>query len=64
MVDQLSNGRLNLGIGSGYQHFEFERFGVSLETAKGRTFEMLDMLEMGLRSSPSSATTASSTSSP
>jgi len=22
MVDQLSNGRLNLGIGSGYQHFE------------------------------------------
>jgi alkanesulfonate monooxygenase SsuD/methylene tetrahydromethanopterin reductase-like flavin-dependent oxidoreductase (luciferase family) len=49
MVDQLSNGRLNLGIGSGYQHFEFERFGVSLETAKGRTFEMLDMLEMGLK---------------
>jgi alkanesulfonate monooxygenase SsuD/methylene tetrahydromethanopterin reductase-like flavin-dependent oxidoreductase (luciferase family) len=44
MVDQLSNGRLNLGIGSGYQHFEFERFGVSLETAKG----------------PSSATKASS----
>lgn len=49
MVDQLSNGRLNLGIGSGYQHFEFERFGVSLDTAKGRTFEILDMLEMGLK---------------
>jgi alkanesulfonate monooxygenase SsuD/methylene tetrahydromethanopterin reductase-like flavin-dependent oxidoreductase (luciferase family) len=49
MVDQLSNGRLNLGIGSGYQHFEFERFGVSLETAKQRTLEMLDMLELGLK---------------
>ena len=49
MVDQLSDGRLNLGIGSGYQHFEFERFGVSLETAKQRTFEMLDMLELGLK---------------
>lgn len=51
MVDQLSDGRLNLGIGSGYQHFEFERFGVSLETAKQRTFEMLDMLELGLKQS-------------
>lgn len=51
MVDQLSDGRLNLGIGSGYQHFEFERFGVSLDTAKGRTFEMLDMLELGLKQS-------------
>lgn len=49
MVDQMSDGRLNLGIGSGYQHFEFERFGVSLATAKERTFEMLDMLELGLK---------------
>ncbi|HEY2256804.1 MAG TPA: LLM class flavin-dependent oxidoreductase [Variovorax sp.] len=48
MVDQLSDGRLNLGIGSGYQQFEFERFGVSLESAKERTLEMLDMLELGL----------------
>lgn len=49
MVDQLSDGRLNLGIGSGYQHFEFERFGVSLPTSKDRTMEILDMLEMGLK---------------
>lgn len=49
MVDQLSNGRLNLGIGAGYQQFEFERFGVSLEQAKQRTLEMLDMLELGLK---------------
>jgi alkanesulfonate monooxygenase SsuD/methylene tetrahydromethanopterin reductase-like flavin-dependent oxidoreductase (luciferase family) len=49
MVDQLSDGRLNLGIGSGYQQFEFDRFGVSLETAKQRTFEIMDMLELGLK---------------
>jgi alkanesulfonate monooxygenase SsuD/methylene tetrahydromethanopterin reductase-like flavin-dependent oxidoreductase (luciferase family) len=49
MVDQLSDGRLNLGIGSGYQQFEFERFGVSLQTSKQRTLEMLDMLELGLK---------------
>ena len=48
MVDTLSNGRLELGIGSGYQAFEFERFGVDLATAKDATFEMLDMIEMGL----------------
>jgi alkanesulfonate monooxygenase SsuD/methylene tetrahydromethanopterin reductase-like flavin-dependent oxidoreductase (luciferase family) len=49
MVDQLSEGRLNLGIGSGYQQFEFERFGVSLDSAKQRTMEILDMLELGLK---------------
>lgn len=49
MVDQLSNGRLNVGIGSGYQQFEFERFGVSLAEAKDRTLEIIDMLELGLR---------------
>ncbi len=48
MVDQLSGGRLNVGIGSGYQQYEFERFGVKLESGKQRTFEMLDMLELGL----------------
>ncbi len=48
MVDQLSGGRLNVGIGSGYQAFEFERFGVTLDSAKQRTFEMMDMLEQGL----------------
>ena len=49
MVDQLSNGRLNVGIGSGYQQFEFERFGISLAEAKDRTLEIIDMLELGLR---------------
>ncbi|MEZ5729897.1 MAG: LLM class flavin-dependent oxidoreductase [Burkholderiaceae bacterium] len=43
-MDTLSNGRLELGIGSGYQEFEFERFGTSLEGA-GKIFqEYLDMM--------------------
>jgi len=49
MVDQLSDGRLNVGVGSGYQQFEFERFGVSIDQSKQRTLEMLDMLELGLK---------------
>lgn len=51
MVDQLSRGRLNLGLGSGYQQFEFERFGISLDSAKGRSWEMLDVIELGLTKS-------------
>ena len=42
MVDQLSDGRLNLGIGSGYQHFEFERFGVKIADAPAIYNEFLD----------------------
>lgn len=47
-VDQVSDGRLNVGVGGGYQHFEFERFGASLETAKERTIETVEMMEMAL----------------
>ncbi|WP_254924384.1 LLM class flavin-dependent oxidoreductase [Bordetella genomosp. 4] len=48
LADQLSKGRLNVGIGGGYQQFEFERFGMSLQNAKEKTLEMLDMIELGL----------------
>lgn len=48
MVDALSGGRLDLGIGSGYQHYEYERFGVDLANAKDMMVEMLDMIEAGL----------------
>lgn len=48
LVDTLSNGRLELGIGSGYQQFEFERFGTSLEEA-GKIFaEYLDVIPKAL----------------
>lgn len=48
-VDTLSNGRLDLGIGSGYQAYEFERFGVDIQNSKQMTLEMLDLVEIGLR---------------
>lgn len=48
LVDTLSDGRLELGIGSGYQQFEFERFGTSLEDA-GKIFaEYLDVIPKAL----------------
>ncbi len=48
MVDTLSQGRLDLGVGSGYQAYEFERFGVDLADNKAMMHEMLDIIELGL----------------
>ena len=48
MADTLSNGRLELGIGMGYQRYEFERFGVELDHARAMTSEMLELIELGL----------------
>ena len=46
MVDAMSNGRLALGIGSGYQPYEFERFGADLAASKAMMEEFLDILEL------------------
>ena len=48
MVDDMSDGRLEIGIGSGYQKFEFDRFNVDITNNKDVTLEMLDVLEQGL----------------
>jgi len=48
MVDKLTGGRLMVGIGAGYQDYEFARYGVPLDERWPRTHEMLDILEMGL----------------
>ncbi|WP_433183378.1 LLM class flavin-dependent oxidoreductase [Actinoallomurus sp. CA-150999] len=44
MVDLLSGGRLEMGIGRGYQSVEFESFGVDLGEARERFNEALDMI--------------------
>lgn len=47
-VDTVSNGRLELGIGSGYQQFEFERFDVDIEDSAKIYNEFLDIIPKGL----------------
>jgi alkanesulfonate monooxygenase SsuD/methylene tetrahydromethanopterin reductase-like flavin-dependent oxidoreductase (luciferase family) len=47
MVDALTHGRLVLGIGSGYQPYEFERFGADLQESTPRLLEVMAMMEAG-----------------
>ena len=48
-ADTVSGGRLDLGIGSGYQQFEFDRFGVDLGQSHDLFAEFYDVLQAGLR---------------
>lgn len=47
-ADIVSNGRLELGVGSGYQMFEFERFGTNVADAPEVFAEYFDILQKGL----------------
>jgi alkanesulfonate monooxygenase SsuD/methylene tetrahydromethanopterin reductase-like flavin-dependent oxidoreductase (luciferase family) len=49
-VDALSHGRLMLGIGAGYQPYEFERFGVDLSKNLAMTNEFADILDLAFSS--------------
>jgi len=48
-ADALSNGRLMLGIGAGYQPYEFERFGVDIARNLEMTDEFCDVLDLAFR---------------
>lgn len=47
-ADIVTGGRLELGVGSGYQQFEFERFGVNVDDAPKVFTEYLDIILKGL----------------
>lgn len=44
-ADQVSNGRLVLGFGAGYQEYEFHKFGRDLKNARADLLEVLDFVE-------------------
>jgi natural product biosynthesis luciferase-like monooxygenase protein len=44
MVDVLSDGRLDFGVGRGYQPVEFSGFGLSMDEARERFDESLEMI--------------------
>ncbi|MCI4332037.1 MAG: LLM class flavin-dependent oxidoreductase [Thermoplasmata archaeon] len=52
MVDQLTAGRLNLGVGSGYIPLEFQGFGVDPSTKRERFDEALETLLAAFRGDP------------
>ena len=45
MVDILSNGRLEVGLGRGYQPYEFERFDQKLSESRERWSEGVEILQ-------------------
>lgn len=48
LADQLTDGRLDVGVGRGYQPFEFRRFGLDIERAREQTDETLSILVQAL----------------
>jgi len=52
MLDVLSNGRLDVGLGRGYQHYEFERFGFELDEGRKRWDESIDIIFKSFEGKP------------
>jgi alkanesulfonate monooxygenase SsuD/methylene tetrahydromethanopterin reductase-like flavin-dependent oxidoreductase (luciferase family) len=49
VLDQLSDGRAVLGFGSGYQQYEFHKFGVDLKAGRDIFLETLEVAEQFIR---------------
>jgi len=47
-ADILSGGRLDVGLGRGYQHYEFERLGLDLSESRTRWEESVDVILLAL----------------
>ena len=45
VLDTLSDGRLVLGFGSGYQEYEFHKFNIDLKSGRDRFLEIVDLTE-------------------
>jgi alkanesulfonate monooxygenase SsuD/methylene tetrahydromethanopterin reductase-like flavin-dependent oxidoreductase (luciferase family) len=45
VVDLLSRGRLDVGLGRGYNTMEFDAFSIPMEESRERFFEILDILQ-------------------
>ena len=51
-LDLLAGGRVDIGLGRGYQHYEFERFGLELSTGRARWEEAVDVLMLAFGGKP------------
>lgn len=51
-ADLLSRGRLDVGLGRGYQRYEFERLGLSLGESRARWEEAVDILLLAFTGKP------------
>jgi alkanesulfonate monooxygenase SsuD/methylene tetrahydromethanopterin reductase-like flavin-dependent oxidoreductase (luciferase family) len=51
-LDLLSGGRVDIGLGRGYQHYEFARFGQELEAARARWDESIDIIIKAFEAKP------------
>src|SRR3989441_3398120 len=51
-LDLLSGGRLDVGLGRGYQHYEVERLGLELESGPARWEEAIDVILKALGGQP------------
>src|SRR5438270_9655309 len=51
-LDVLANGRVDIGLGRGYQYYEFERLGLELDSARARWDESIDIILKALEGKP------------
>jgi alkanesulfonate monooxygenase SsuD/methylene tetrahydromethanopterin reductase-like flavin-dependent oxidoreductase (luciferase family) len=51
-LDLMSGGRADVGLGRGYQHYEFERFGLELEKARDKWNDSVDIIMKAFEGKP------------